>query len=336
MRQTGRRLSDLAAQIEEYPQLLVNVPVCVLVIIGLFVLVEGDRRPTRLTNFDFLGTVLITGGMLLLVFTLVKAPEVGWDTTRTIGGLVGAVVILLAFIVNEQRGRNPILPLSIFRVRGLGAADVAMLVAVAGIASMFFFLSLYMVNVLGYSPLETGSAYLPLCAGVAVAAGVSAQLLTRIGTRPLIIAGLLIAAGGVYLLSRIPLDGSYLTDLLPGLLISSFGLGAAFVAITTAANANVPPDRAGLAAALLNASQQLGGAVGLAIFSAVATARTNDAVTGGKPLPEALTSGFARALLASSIFLAAAALVAIRAANSRGEAQDHPAATPVPEPVPIK
>ncbi|QXJ24534.1 MFS transporter [Actinomadura graeca] len=316
--------------------MLVNVPVCVLVLVGMFVLVEGDRRSARLANFDFLGTALVTGGMLLLVFTLVKAPEAGWGAARTIGGLAGAAVLLLAFLVNEQRGRNPLLPLSIFRTRGLAAADVAMLVAVAGITSMFFFLSLYMVNVLGYSPLKTGSAYLPLCAGVAVAAGITAQLLTRVGTRPLIIAGLLIAGAGVYLLSRIPVDGSYPTDLLPGLLISSVGLGMAFVAITTAANANVPPDRAGLAAALLNASQQLGGALGLAIFSALATSRTGDAVADGRPMPEALTSGFARALLASSLFLAAAAIVALRAANSRGEAQDQPAATPVPEPVPTK
>ncbi|WP_067455539.1 MFS transporter [Actinomadura macra] len=316
--------------------MLVNVPVCVLVLIGMFVLVEGDRRSARLANFDFLGTALVTGGMLLLVFTLVKAPEVGWGTARTIGGLAGAVVLLLAFLVNEQRGRNPLLPLSIFRIRGLAAADVAMLVAVAGIGSMFFFLSLYMVNVLGYSPLKTGSAYLPLCAGVAVAAGITAQLLTRVGTRPLIIAGLLLGGGGVYLLSRIPVDGSYLTDLLPGLLISSVGLGMAFVAITTAANANVPSDRAGLAAALLNASQQLGGALGLAIFSALATSRTNAMIADRRPMPEALTSGFARALLASSLFLVAAAIVAIRAANSRGEAQDLPATAPVPEPVPTK
>ncbi|TDD85115.1 DHA2 family efflux MFS transporter permease subunit [Actinomadura darangshiensis] len=299
--------------------MLVNVPVCVLVIAGLFLLVEGDRRSARLANFDILGTVLVTGGMMLLVFTLVKAPEAGWDAGRTIGGLVGSLVLLIAFLVNEQRGRNPLLPLSIFRIRGLAAADVTQLVAVAGIGSMFFFLSLYMENVLHYSPMKTGSAYLPLCFGVAIAAGVSSQLITRVGTRPVMVVGLLMSGGGVYWLSRIPVDGSYLTDLLPGLMIASLGLGAAFVSVTTAANANVPPEQAGLAAALLNASQQLGGALGLAIFSAVATSRTNHLVTGRTPVPEALTSGFSRALLACSIFLAGAAVVALRAANSRGE-----------------
>ncbi|WP_433467474.1 MFS transporter [Spirillospora sp. CA-128828] len=316
--------------------MLVNVPVCVLVIAGLFLLVEGDRRSARLANFDVLGTVLVTGGMLLLVFTLVKAPEVGWDAGRTIGGLAGALVLLLAFLVNEQRGRNPLLPLSIFRIRGLAAADVTQLVAVAGIGSMFFFLSLYMENVLHYSPMKTGSAYLPLCFGVAIAAGVSSQLLTRVGTRPVMVVGLLMSAGGVYWLSRIPVDGAYLTDLLPGLMIASLGLGAAFVSVTTAANANVPPDKAGLAAALLNASQQLGGALGLAIFSAVATSRTDGLLAARTPVPEALTSGFSRALLACSIFLAGAAVVALRAANSHGEASSAEGVEAEAEPVPVK
>lgn len=315
--------------------MLVNVPVCVIVIAGLFLLVEGDRRSARLADFDFLGAVLVTAGMLLLVYTIVKAPDVGWGAARTVGGLAGAAVILLAFLLNEQRGRNPLLPLSIFRIRGLGAADVAMLVAVAGISSMFFFLSLYMENVLGYSPMKTGSAYLPLCFGVGIAAGISSQLLARIGTRPVMVAGLLLAGGGVYWLSRIPVDGAYLTDLLPGLMVASVGLGLAFVSITTAANANVAPDRAGIAAALLNASQQLGGALGLAIFSALATARTHDLVADRKPMPDALTGGFSRALLACSIFLGAAAVVALRAANTRGEAEQPLEDAPA-DPVPVR
>ncbi|TYK49185.1 MFS transporter [Actinomadura decatromicini] len=315
--------------------MLVNAPVCVLVIAGLFLLVDGDRRAARLASFDVGGTVLVTGGMLLLVFTLVKAPEVGWDAARTIGGLAGTAALLAAFAVNEQRRRSPLLPLSIFRVRGLAVTDVAYLVAVAGVASLFFFLSLYMENVLHYSPMKTGSAYLPLCFGVGVAASMTPKLVARVGTRPLIVASLLVTGGGIFWLSRIPVDGAYLPDLLPGLLVTSLGLGVAFVSITTAANANVPPDRAGLAAALLNASQQIGGALGLAIFSAVATSRTSHALATGKPVPEALTSGFARALLVCAIFVAAAALVSLRAAHTRGEGTDAHA-EPVPEPIPAK
>jgi MFS family permease len=211
------------------------------------------------------------------------------------------------------------LPLSIFRIRGLAAADATQLIGIAGFLAMFFFLTLYMQNVLGYSPIQTGAAYLPVCLGVAVAAGVTSQLVSRTGTRPLIVTGALIAAGGVYWLSLIPVDGSYLSDLLPGLVVMSIGLGALFVAVTTAANAGVPADKAGLAAALLNASQQLGGALGLAIFTAIATSRTNDLLARHAPVPDALTSGFHRALLASCLFLVAAAVIAVRATNTRGE-----------------
>jgi MFS family permease len=194
---------------------------------------------------------------------------------------------------------------------------------------MFFFLPLYRQNVLGYSQIQAGAAYLPLCFGVGIAAGISSQLLARTGTRPVIVAGALVAAVGVYLLSRAPVGGSYLSDLLPGLMVMSFGLGAVFVAVTTAANAGVPADKAGLAAALLNTSQQLGAALGLAIFAARAPARTNDLLAGGTPAPDALTSGVHRALLACSIAIVAAALIALRASNTRGEALQ-----PAPDPVP--
>jgi len=224
-------------------------------------------------------------------------------------------------VINERRIKNPLLPLSIFRVRGLAAADATQLVAFAGLLAVFFFVTLYMQNVLGYSPIQAGAAYLPLTFGVGIAAGVSSQLLARIGTRPVIVGGALIGAGGVYWLSRIPVHGSYLSDLLPGMMIFALGLGAMFVAVTTAANAGVSADKAGLAAALLNASQQVGGALGLAIFSAIATSRINDLLASHTQPAEALTSGFHRALLASSIFLAAAAVVGLRVTNTRGEEQ---------------
>jgi MFS family permease len=182
--------------------------------------------------------------------------------------------------------------------------------------------------------MRTGSAYLPLCVGVGMAAGIASQLIPRTGTRPLLIVGLLLAGSGIAWLSRIPVHGHYLGDLLPGLMVTSFGLGLAFVSITTAATANVEPERAGLAAALLNASQQIGGALGLAIFSAVATSRTDDLLARRTPVPEALTAGFSRALLVSSFFLFAAAIVALRAANSRDEAAAEPAATTAAEPTP--
>jgi MFS family permease len=184
---------------------------------------------------------------------------------------------------------------------------------------MFFFITLYMQNVLGYSEIKAGSAFLPVCAGVGVAAGISAKLFARVGTRPVIVAGALFAATGIFLLSRIPVGGSYVTDLLPGLVIMSFGLGAIFVGVTTAANAGVPADKAGLAAALLNSSQQLGDALGLAIFTAIATSRTQHQLTTHHAPLTASTDGFQRALLVAAIFLVAAAVIGLRATNSRGE-----------------
>ena len=157
--------------------------------------------------------------MLLLVYALVKAPDVGWGTTRTIGELAGALVLLAAFVVNERRHRNPLAPLSIFRINGLAYADATQLIAFAGFLAMFFFLTLYMQNVLGYSPIQTGAAYLPFTFAVVVAAGITSQLLSRTGTRPLIVAGALIAAGGLFWLSRIPVHGSFAADLLPGMLV---------------------------------------------------------------------------------------------------------------------
>jgi predicted MFS family arabinose efflux permease len=261
----------------------------------------------------------------------VEAPDHGWGAARTVGGLAGALVLLAAFVVNEQRVRNPLAPLSIFRINGLGFSNATQLIAFAGFLAMFFYLTLYMQNVLRYSAIQTGAAYLPLTFAIGIAAGISSQLLKRIGTRPVIVAGALISAAGMYWLSRIPVDGSYLSDLLPGLLVLSLGFGPVFVGVTTAANAGVPADKAGLAAALLNASQQLGGALGLAIFSALATSRTNDLLASGTPVPNALTEGFQRALLVGAVFILAAAFIGLRATNTRDEAPDEPVAEALPE-----
>ncbi|WCB95739.1 Multidrug resistance protein Stp [Baekduia alba] len=302
--------------------LLVNEPVCIVAVVCVYLLFADDRRTPDLRKLDLRGALLSTTGMLLLVYTLIKAPDVGWGETRTIAGLAGAVALLAVFVLNEARSANPLLPLSIFRIKGLAAADVTQLIGIAGIIAMFFFLTLYMQNVLGYSQIKTGLSYLPLCFGVGIAAGVASGLLAKVGTKPVMVVGALLASGGVFWLSRVPVDGSFLADLLPGMMLAAFGLGAVFVSVTTAANEGVPAHQAGLAASLLNASQQVGGALGLAVFSALATSRTQDQLAARVPPPEALTAGFQRALLACSICLAAAALVALRTANTRGEAAE--------------
>lgn len=301
--------------------MFVNPLACVLVLGGIFCLIGGERGRARRAKFDLLGAVLATGGMLLLVYALVQAPTVGWDTGRTIGELAGALALLGAFVINERRARNPLAPLSIFKINGLAFSDATQLIAFAGFLAMFFFLTLYMQDVLGYSPIQTGVAYLPVCFAIGVAAGVSSQLLSRIGTRPVIVVGSLIAAGGVYWLSRIPVHGSYAADLLPGMLVVSVGFGPVFVGVTTAANAGVPADKAGLAASLVNASQQLGGALGLAIFTALATSRTDRLLAMHAAALHAMTAGFQRALFAGSIFILAAAIIALRATNTRGQSE---------------
>ena len=304
--------------------LFVNLPVCALVLVAAFRLIDGDRagsagRELHLATFDTLGAILATGGMLLLIFALVRAPDEGWGAASTVGELAAAGVLLLAFGVNEARQRHPLVPPSIFRLKGLAAANTSQVIAMAGFYSVFFFITLYMQNVLGFSPMRAGSAYVPVALMVAISAGIGTGLIPRTGSRPLIVAGALIAAGGVYWLSRIPVHGHYWTDLFPGLVIMAFGLGGVFVGVQTAANAGVPPSLAGLAGALINASTQVGAALGLAIFSALATSRTNSLLAAHAAPDVAATSGFHLALVAGSIFLVATAFIALRATNTRGE-----------------
>jgi EmrB/QacA subfamily drug resistance transporter len=309
----------------------VNLPVCALDLIVVFRLVAAEQRRARLANFDALGALLATSGMLLLIYAIIKAPDVGWGAARTIGALAGAAVLFGAFALNETRHPNPLFPFSILKIKGLAAADLTQVIAMAGFYSMFFFLTLYMQTVLGFSRIQAGAAYIPTTLGVAIASGVASKLFIRTGTRPIIVAGALLGAGGVFWLSHIPVHGSYLTDLLPGLLIMSAGLGAVFVGVTTAAQAGVPPDKAGLAAALINTSTWLGGALGIAVFSAISTSRAHHLFNEHATIHEGLTAGFQRALLACSIAMFAAAVLALRATNTRGE----PVATPSLEVAPL-
>ncbi|HEX8976801.1 MAG TPA: MFS transporter [Solirubrobacteraceae bacterium] len=299
----------------------VNIPVCLLALAASLRLLSGERKRAPLADFDTQGALLATTGMLLLVYALIKAPDVGWRSAQTIAMLAAAASILALFIFNEGRSRNPLMSLSIFRVKGLAAADATWLLGMAGFFSMFFFLTLYMQEVMRFSPIQAGAAYLPVTACLALAAGVSSQLFTRIGTRPVIVAGALLSAGGIYYLSRVPLHGSYLPDVLPGLVMMALGFGAVFVGTTTAANAGVSSDKAGLAAGLLSTSQQIGMALGLAILSAIATARTHHLLAAHAARPEALTSGYQRALLVCSLFALVAAAIASRAPNARTAAQ---------------
>jgi EmrB/QacA subfamily drug resistance transporter len=298
-----------------------NVPVATLAGLGAFLLLGSKTRVRRSSGFDLPGAVLVTAGMLLLIYVLVRAPEIGWGATRTIGALGVAVLLLAAFVANERRAHNPLVPFPIFRIKGLVAANVTQLITFSGLYSMFFFLSIYMQSVLGYSPGRTGVAYLPLTAGFMISAAIATPLVPRVGTKPVIATGALTAAGGLYFLSHVPVDGAFLVDLLPGILIVALGAGAVFTGVTTAATEGVREDDAGIASGLLNASMQFGGALGLAVLSAVATDRTSAVLGSGGGLPVALTAGFQRAFLIGAVVVLAAALVAVLAGKPRSGAK---------------
>ena len=296
--------------------MFVNPIACVLVIPAVVAVLPKDLPAARTHRFDVLGTLLVTGAMLLLVYGLIKAPDQGWGASSTWLELTGAAVVLALFAVVERIVRDPILPLSIFRVPGLAAANLTGLIGFAGMLSMFYFLTLYMQNVLGYSPIVAGAAYLPLTFAIGISAGIGSKLLTKLGSRPVIMAGALVTAGGLLLLSRAPVAGGYAVHILPGLLLVALGVGPEFVGVTTAANAGVDPGRAGLAAALLNCSQQIGGALGLAVFSAVGTARVQHLLSSRTPVPTATASGMHYALAAGAVFAAASAVIALATKNT--------------------
>jgi EmrB/QacA subfamily drug resistance transporter len=310
-----------------------NVAVAVLAGMGALALIAGERTAPTRRSFDLSGALLATAGMLLLIHALIEAPDVGWHASRTLAELTLALTILAGFVFHERRTRNPLIPFSIFRIQGLAAANVTQLITFAGLYSMFFFLSLYMQNVLGYTPVQTGLAYLPLTGGFMLSAGIATPLLPRIGTRPVIIGGALVAAAGLYYLSGLPVNGSFPNDLLPGMVVVAIGAGCVFTGVTTAATEGVPASTAGLASGLLNASMQFGGALGLAALSAAATSRTNGILHAGGSPSLALTAGFQHAFLIAAALLLAAALIAFTATHTRSiDPAPRPQTTPAPIP----
>src|ERR687887_99949 len=239
----------------------------VLIVRALSRRLPADEKVERRESLDVLGALLVTAGMLLLVYTIVEAPDVGWGDPQTIAGFGVAGVTLAIFAGYEAKHRNPVFPFSIFRVKGLAAADVTMVAAMAGFYTMFLFITLYLQNVLGLGPLPAGAAYVPAALGVAISAGISTNVMAKVGTRPVIVVGATLGAGGIFWLSRIPVDGSYWSNILPGLMVTALGLGGVLVGTTTAAQDGVSPDKAGLAAALINSSMWLGGALRVGVFS---------------------------------------------------------------------
>ena len=293
--------------------LFVNVPVAVLAVIGASRYVP-ESRDARARGFDIPGALLVTGGLVALVYALVKGNDYGWSSGATLGMLALAAVLLGSFVVVQRRSADPLVDFRLFRSRSVLGADVGALFIGAGLFAVFFFLILWMQQVNDYSPIEAGFAFLPMTLFIIVGAGIASQLLGRIGPRPLLVVGPAVAALGMIILAlRLDPTSSYLTMVLPSLVLIAFGMGLTFVALTSAAVAGVPPEDAGVASALLNAGQQVGGALGLAILTAVSTARTESIVPAGpSPTPayvDALVEGWGLGFVVAAGFLAAAGVI---------------------------
>ena len=256
----------------------VNVPVGVAAF-AVAPRLLGESRDARSQRFDLPGAALVTSALVLLVYTLTQAKTNGWGSGETIGQFAAAAALLAGFVGWERRTPDPLVPFSIFRLRTLVGANVAGVILGTIIFSMFLMLTLYMQQVLGYTPLQTGVAYLAVAGTTIVWSAVAAKLVTRVGVKPVLVAGMAFMTAGLGYFTQVSVGGSYLGDLLPGFLLIAIGMGFSFVPISIAALAGVGPSEAGLASGLLNTSQQIGGALGIAALSAIATSATT--LTGG-------------------------------------------------------
>ncbi len=299
----------------------VNVPIGVITIVLALRYIAESRADLAHRAFDLAGAITVTGGLVVLVYAIVKAQTFGWASGRTVGLIAASVALLAAFVVIERRSRAPLMRLSIFRVRSLAVGDTVLLLVASGMFGMFFFASLYVQEILGYSPLRAGLAFLPVTAGIMVGAGLSQQLIRRLGVRNVAMGGISLGAAGMVVLTQLPVHGSYVDNLLIGLLPLSIGLGLAFVPITLLGTSGVSRQDAGLASGLFNTAQQVGGSLGLAILSTLAASQTSSLLrAGGTSRAAATVSGYHVAFLAAAIMLAAGVAimgVALRPSHMR-------------------
>jgi EmrB/QacA subfamily drug resistance transporter len=316
--------------------LFVNVPIGLTAAALAPRILRESRAEDGASTFDLPGAITVTAGVSLLVYAIVDAVNVGWGSTATIWKLALALALIVAFVVIENRQRHPLMPFSIFRLRTLRAADIVGLLVGMSLFSMFFFISLYMQNVLHFSPIKTGISYLPLAVGIILTAGLASQLVTRIGFKPVLIMGLLLIAGGLIWFSRVPAQGgSFSANVLGPSLLAAAGLGFSFVPVTIAAVTGTEPHEAGLASGLINTSQQVGGALGLAILATIANSHTQDVLHSGvHSVTVALTKGFDRAFLVGAGFAILGAILAIVLISSRDSREQSKAARAETAPVP--
>jgi EmrB/QacA subfamily drug resistance transporter len=294
----------------------VNVPVGIAAFVATPFLI-GESRDATAKSFDFPGAVLVTGGLVVLVYAITQANDYGWTSVETIGLFAASAALLAGFLGWEARSKDPLMPFSIFRLRTLVGANLAGLILGTAMFGMFLMLTLYMQQVLGYSPLRTGVAYLAVAGTAIFWSALAAQLVTRVGVKPVLIVGMTALTAGLVWFTQVSVGGSYVADLLPGFLLISVGLGFSFVPISIAALAGVKASEAGLASGLINTSQQIGGALGIAALSSIATSTTSNEVSNGTALNFALTNGFHDAFIAGGIVAFVGILVAVFVVSRR-------------------
>jgi EmrB/QacA subfamily drug resistance transporter len=282
----------------------VNVPVGVGAVVAALRYVPNTLAENRPKSIDIAGAVAVTSGLVILVYAIVKAQAWGWGSASTLGLGALAVALLAAFVAIEARSKAPLVRLGIFRKRTLTGANIVMTLVAAGMFSMFFFVTLYVQEILGFSPLKAGLAFLPVTLGIMIGAGIAQQGIKRVGPRVQTVIGISIAAVGFFMLTGMPTHGSYLSDVLPGLIPISLGMGMTFVPITLMATSGVHGDDQGLASGLLNTAQQVGGALGLAVLSTVAF---NNAGQQAANQAAATVSGYTTAFMVGGVLLAAGA-----------------------------
>jgi EmrB/QacA subfamily drug resistance transporter len=306
----------------------VNIPIGVAGF-ALAPVLLAESRDARVKTFDLPGAVLVTGGLSLLVYAITEAGRDGWLAGQTIAFFATSLALLAGFVGWELRHPEPLMRFGILRTKTVSGANVAGFIMGTAMFSMFLMLTLYMQQVLGYSAMKTGVAYLAVAGTAILWSAVAAQLVTRIGVKPVLTVGMTMLTGGLVYFTQVSVDGTYLNDLLPGFLLIGVGIGFSFVPISIAALAGVQAAEAGLASGLINTSQQIGGALGIAALSTIATSQTSDAVASGAAVPDALVDGFTAAFLAG-VIIAGLGIVAALTLIRKDELEQAPAVAAEP------
>jgi EmrB/QacA subfamily drug resistance transporter len=313
----------------------VNIPVGVLLLVLAPVLVRESRAALNHRHFDAAGAAAITSGLMLLVYAMTRATQHGWATATTIGLLAASAALIVAFVVIEVRSKAPLLPMRIFRLRTLAASNATSLLVAAALFSQFFLLTLYMQQVLHYSALKTGIAYIPLTLSIVLVSAVAQGLVTRVGIRPVLPVGLLLSSAAIVLYARLPVDGHYFWDLFPAFLLSGIGLALSFVPMVIGGLTGVKQSDAGVASGLFNTSQQIGGAIGVAVATTIATTFTTRFVDdhAGSTLlgGHALTHGFEIAFYVLAALMLLGAVIAATFIESKPAAPQEEVADIQPE-----